>query len=225
MRILLIEDDADTAAYVAEGLTANGHEVEAVDEGPRGFLAAASGAFDILVVDRMVPRLDGLALVRRLRAAEVGTPVLFLTAMGEMEDRVAGLEAGGDDYLPKPFALPELLARIEALGRRARQSTAETVLRCGDVEMDLLRRSVTRAGDPVELMPREFQLLEYLLRNAGHVVTKTMLLETIWHLRFDPNTNVVEAHMSRLRGKLHRPSAGELITTIRGAGYRLGPPA
>ena len=151
-------------------------------------------------------------------------PVLFLTAMGEMEDRVAGLEAGGDDYLPKPFALPELLARIEALGRRARQSTAETMLRCGDLEMDLLRRWVTRSGDPVELQPREFQLLEYLLRNAGHVVTRTMLLEKVWHLRFDPTTNVVEAHISRLRRKLDRPFAGELITTIRGAGYRLGPP-
>ncbi|MGO1080831.1 response regulator transcription factor [Inquilinus sp. CA228] len=221
MRILLIEDDADT---VAEGLTANGHVVEAVDEGPRGFLAAASGAFELLVIDCMVPGLDGLALVRRLRAADVGTPVLFLTAMGGMEDRVAGLEAGGDDCLPKPFALPELLARVEALGRRARHGTAETALRCGDLEMDLLRRSVTRAGNPVELQPREFQLLEYLLRNAGRVVSKAMLLEHVWHLRFDPSTNVVAAHMSRLRGKLHRSAAGELITTIRGAGYRLGPP-
>lgn len=222
MRILLIEDGA-AAAAIAAGLSAHGHAVEAVDDGPRGILAAASGAFDLLVIDRA--GLDGLALVRRLRAAGVETPVLVLTATDGMADQVAALEAGGGDCLPKPFALPELLARIEVLGRRARRGMPQTVLRCGDVEMDLLRRAVTRAGDPVELQPREFQLLEYLLRNAGRVVTRTMLLENVWRLRFDPNTNVVAAHMSRLRSKLHRPSAGELITTIRGAGYRLGPPA
>jgi len=225
MRILLIEDDADTAAYVADGLTGRGHAVEAIAEGPRGLLAAAGGAFDLLIVDRMVPGLDGLALVRRLRAAGVRTPVLFLTALAEIDERVAGLAAGGDDYLTKPFALPELLARVDALGRRARQPPSETVLRVADLEVDLIRRTVTRSGQPVELQPREFQLLEYMMRNAGHVVTRTMLLEGVWNLRFDPSTNVVEAHMSRLRRKLDRPFAGELITTIRGAGYRLGPPA
>jgi two-component system OmpR family response regulator len=224
MRILLVEDDDETAAYITDGLTGAGHVVEAVNEGPRGFLAAASGAFDLLVVDRMIPGLDGLALMRRLRAADIDMPVLFLTALGEIDERVAGLAAGGDDYLTKPFALPELLARIEALGRRARQASGETVLRVADLEMDLIRRSVSRAGQSIELQPREFQLLEYLMRNAGHVVTRTMLLEQVWHLRFDPNTNVVEAHMSRLRAKLDRPFAAELITTIRGAGYRLGPP-
>jgi two-component system OmpR family response regulator len=224
LTILLIEDDADTAAYVADGLAGAGHRVETVAEGPRGFLAAAGGAFDLLIVDRMVPGLDGLALVRRLRAADIQTPVLFLTALGDIDERVAGLEAGGDDYLPKPFALAELLARVDALGRRARQASAETVLRVADLEVDLIRRTVIRAGQPIELQPREFQLLEYLLRNAGHVVTRTMLLEKVWHLRFDPTTNVVEAHVSRLRRKLDRPFAGELLTTIRGAGYRLGPP-
>ena len=225
MKILLIEDDAETAAYILRGLGEHGHVVDRAADGPDGLLRAVGGAYAVLVVDRMLPGLDGLGLVRALRAAGVKTPVLFLTALGGVGDRVAGLDAGGDDYLAKPFAFVELHARLQALARRPPLAAVQTVLTVADLQMDLLARRVTRAGQPVELQPREFQLLEYLMRNAGRVVTRTMLLEAVWDFHFDPKTNIVETHMSRLRGKLGREGAAELIHTVRGAGYVLRAPA
>lgn len=224
MKVLLIEDDADTAAYVARGLREHGHVVDVAVTGPNGLALALGGGHAVLVVDRMLPGLDGLGLVRALRAARVNTPVLFLTALGGVGDRVRGLDAGGDDYLAKPFAFAELHARLQALARRPPLASMETVLRVADLEMDLLKRRVTRAGQPVELQAREFQLLEYLMRNAGRVVTRTMLLEAVWDFHFDPRTNIVETHISRLRGKLAREGAPELIQTVRGAGYALHAP-
>lgn len=226
MRVLVIEDDAATADFICRGLREHGHGSDVAATGPDGlFLATGGGGavpFDALVVDRMLPGLDGLALVRALREAGVGTRVIFLTAMHGVGDRVAGLEAGGDDYLVKPFAFAELLARLHALLRRPTLTEAVTTLQVGDLELDLLRRSVTRDGQRVDLQPREFLLLEFLVRHADRVVTRTMLLEGVWDFHFDPRTNIVETHVSRLRGKLNR--AGELpdmIQTVRGAGYML----
>jgi two-component system OmpR family response regulator len=221
MKILLIEDDADTAAYIADGLKGSGHVVDQVADGSTGLSRAADGRYDVLIVDRMLPNLDGLSLVESLRRSGVGTPVLFLTALGGLDDRVSGLDAGGDDYLVKPFALAELAARVNALGRRPAIAATETVLRVGDLEMDLLKRTVTRQGKPIDLQPREFELLEYLLRHAGRVVTRTMLLENVWDFHFDPRTTVVETHMSRLRAKVDRSFDVELIQTVRGHGYTL----
>ncbi len=221
MRILLIEDDPETRDNVVEGLSGHGHDLAAEAEGRSGLLRAAGEAWDLLIVDRMLPGLDGLALVGTLRAGGVATPVLFLTAMGGIDDRVSGLNAGADDYLVKPFALAELAARVNALGRRPLRPAPETVLRVGDLELDLLARTVRRAGHKIELQPREFRLLEYLMRHAGQVVTRTMLLEQVWEFHFDPRTNIVEGHISRLRGKIDRPGGGELIHTVRGAGYCL----
>ena len=222
MKVLVIEDDAETAAYILRGLHEHGHVADHVADGQDGLLMAAGGGHDVLVVDRMLPGIDGLGLVRTLRGAGVKVPVLFLTALRGVGDRVQGLEAGGDDYVVKPFAFAELLARLNALVRRPPLSDAPTTLRVADLELDLLRRTVTRGGERVELQPREFRLLEFLVRHADRVVTRTMLLEGVWDFHFDPRTNIVETHISRLRGKISRGGTEpELIHTIRGSGYAL----
>jgi two-component system OmpR family response regulator len=221
MKILVIEDDAQTAAYIANGLKEHGHTVDLAGAGRDGLFLATGEVYDLLVVDRMLPELDGLTIVKTIRASGDKTPVLFLTALGGVDDRVTGLDAGGDDYLVKPFAFSELLARINALGRRPPINSAETVLRVENLEMDLLKRSVTRDGHAIELQPREFRLLEYLMRHTGQVVTRTMLLEYVWDFHFDPHTNVVETHISRIRSKVDKPFNLPLIHTVRGAGYRL----
>ncbi len=224
MKILLIEDDAETAAYIANGLKEHGHTVDLAATGRDGLFLAAGERYDLMIVDRMLPELDGLSVVKTVRGAGVKTPVLFLTALSGVDERVAGLEAGGDDYLVKPFAFSELLARINALARRPPLGATDTVLRVADLEMDLLSRRVSRGGRPLELQPREFKLLEYLMRHASQVVTRTMLLEHVWDFHFDPHTNVVETHISRLRAKVDKPFASPLIHTVRGAGYSLRPP-
>lgn len=225
MKILLVEDDAETAAYIVRSLKQHGHLADLATSGRDGLFMATGESYDVLVIDRMIPGMDGLSLVKALRSAEIRTPVLFLTTMSGIDDRVEGLNAGGDDYLVKPFAFSELLARISALGRRPPISETRTVLQVGDLEMDLLKRRVTRAGEAVDLQPREFQLLEFLMRHAEQVVTRTMLLEGVWEFHFDPKTNVVETHISRLRSKLDRGRERELIHTIRGSGYTLRAPA
>ncbi len=224
MKILLIEDDPETAAYVANGLKECGHTVDHAANGRDGLFLGAGEPYDVMIVDRMLPGLDGLAIVKTIRGAGVKTPVLFLTTLGGIDDRVEGLEAGGDDYLVKPFAFAELLARINALARRPPLIAVETRLRVADLEIDVLKRTVIRAGRRIDLQPQEFKLLEYLMRHADQVVTRTMLLENIWDFHFDPQTNVVETHVSRLRGKVDRGFGGELIHTIRGAGYCLRAP-
>jgi two-component system, OmpR family, response regulator len=221
MKLLVIEDDAETRDYVVKGLSEEGHLVASAASGDEGLFLAVGEAFDLLIVDRMLPRLDGVGLVKTLRGGGNNTPVLFLTALGDVDDRVRGLNAGGDDYLVKPFAFAELAARVAALGRRPPAATAETGFRVDDLELDLLSRTVRRGDRRVELQPREFRLLEYLMRHAGKVVTRTMLLESVWHFHFDPHTNVVESHISRLRGKLGKFGGTELIHTVRGAGYCL----
>lgn len=221
MRILVIEDDRAIGEYILQGLREEGHTADLCQNGREGLLTAQSSDFDVLVVDRMLPDLDGLSLVRTLRAAKNLTPVIFLTALGGIDDRIEGLNAGGDDYLVKPFAFGELSARINALARRPQLRETETVLCAGDLRMDLIRRSVTRGDAEIDLLPREFALLECLLRRKGRVQTRTMLLEAVWDLSFDPQTNVVESHVSRLRAKVDKPFATELIKTVRGAGYRI----
>ena len=223
MRILVVEDDQETAAYIARGLREHGHVVDTAANGQDGlFLATGGTSHDVLVIDRMLPGLDGLGLVRALRETGVKVPVLFLTALGGVGDRVRGLEAGGDDYLIKPFAFAELMARLQALARRPPLSDVPTRLAVGDLELDLLKRIVTRRGERVDLQPREFRLLEVLLRHADRVVTRTMLLEEVWDFHFDPKTNIVETHISRLRAKLSRGGQdAELIQTVRGSGYVL----
>jgi two-component system, OmpR family, response regulator len=225
MKVLLIEDDKETSAYIARGLREQGHIVDLAATGQDGLFLATDGGHDVLIVDRMLPGLDGIGLVQTLRQTGVKAPVLFLTALGGVGDRVRGLEAGGDDYLVKPFAFAELLARVNALARRPPLSDRPTVLRAGDLEMDLLKRTVMRGGKPVELQLREFQLLEFLMRNADRLVTRTMLLESVWDFHFDPKTNIVETHISRLRSKLSQRGGAELIYTMRGAGYVLRTPA
>lgn len=219
MKILVAEDDLETSAYVAQGLRELGHTLDVAHDGRDALMLAADGTYDVLILDRMMPGMDGIALIKALRAMEVTTPAIFLTALDGVGDRVQGLEAGGDDYLVKPFAFSELKARLAALARRPRQIAADTELAAGTVKMDLLARRVTRAGEVVELHPQEFKLLEYLLRHAGKVVTRTMLLEGVWGFHFDPKTSVVETHMSRLRAKIERPGSPPLIRTIRGSGY------
>jgi two-component system, OmpR family, response regulator len=219
MRILIIEDDRDAAQYLAKGLRESGHSAEVAEDGREGLLRAAVDQFDVLIVDRMLPNLDGLSLVQHLRKTGNATPVLFLSALGEVDDRVRGLRAGGDDYLTKPYAFSELLARIENLGRRRDQRAAATRLKVADLELDLLSRKATRAGHAIDLQPREFQLLETLMRHAGQVMTRTMLLEQVWNYHFDPQTNVIDVHISRLRQKIDRGFEPPLIHTIRGAGY------
>jgi two-component system OmpR family response regulator len=222
MRILLIEDDATTAAYVERALGECGYLVERVGDGRDGLFRATEGSYDLILLDRMLPGLDGLSVVAALRAAKVQTPVLILSALGQVDDRVKGLRAGGDDYLTKPFAFAELLARVEALLRRKSAPAQEvTRLSLGDLEMDLLRREVRRAGRLIELKPREFRLLEYLMRHAGQVVTRTMLLEGVWDYHFDPQTNVIDVHISRLRQKIDRGFEPPLLHTVRGAGYMM----
>ncbi len=225
MRILLVEDDKETAAYLHAGLQEEGFLVTCAFTGREGLFLANTGDFDLLIVDRMLPQLDGLSLVRTLRSARVQTPVLFLTTMSGVDDRVIGLNAGGDDYLVKPFAFSELVARIKALSRRPRGLSEQTCFRVADLELDLVSRSVKRAGVEISLQPREFRLLEYLMRHAGEVVTRTMLLEKVWDYHFDPHTNVVESQLSRLRTKIDRGFSHELIHTVRGAGYTLRAPS
>lgn len=224
MRVLVIEDDADTAAYISKGLRESGHVMDHAKDGKEGLFMAVEQRYDVVVVDRMLPLLDGLTIVQTLRSSGNKTPVLILSALGEIDDRVRGLRAGGDDYLVKPFAFSELLARLEALVRRARAETPETTLRVGDLEMDLLARVVKRAGQTIDLQPREFRLLEYLMRHQGQVVTRTMLLENVWDYHFDPQTNVIDVHVSRLRRKIDRAFEQSLLHTVRGAGYMLREP-
>lgn len=221
MKLLVIEDDRTTADYIVGGLRQEGHVVDHLADGREALAQAMSGGYDVMVVDRMLPGLDGLSLVKALRAAKVATPAIFLTAVGGVDDRIEGLQAGGDDYLVKPFAFGELSARIHALARRPQAAVQETVLTAGDLTMDLIRRKVTRAGVEIDLLPREFALLEHLLRRKGRVQTRTMLLEAVWDISFDPQTNVVETHISRLRSKIDKPFDRELLKTVRGAGYKI----
>ena len=225
MKLLLVEDDAETAGYIARSLKEHGHVVDVASTGRDGLFMAVGQSYDIMIVDRMLPEMDGLTVVKTLRGAGINAPVLFLTTMSGIDDRVDGLNAGGDDYLVKPFAFSELLARINALFRRPPLSQACTVLRVGDLEMDLLKRKVMRGGEQIDLQPREFQLLEFLMRHADQIVTRTMLLEGVWEFHFDPKTNVVETHISRLRAKVDRGRERELIQTVRGSGYSLRAPA
>ena len=229
MRILLIEDDPETSRFIRKGLEEAGHVLDHAGDGMQGLLLALDAEHDAVVVDRMLPGLDGLSIVRSLRAAGRNTPVLVLSALGEVDDRVEGLRAGGDDYLVKPFALAELTARLEALARRRSGSSdggsgPVTRFAVADLEMDLLARTVKRAGRAIELKPREFRLLEHLMRHAGQVVTRTMLLEAVWDYHFDPQTNVIDVHVSRLRRKVDRDFGPPLIHTVRGAGYVIRAP-
>ncbi len=224
MKILLIEDDPKAAANLCEGLAQEGHEVQVEPDGRAGLLTAASGKFAVLIIDRMLPELDGLALLRTLRGAGIQTPALFLTALGGLDDRLEGLRAGGDDYLVKPFAMAELAARVTALSRRSSAPVRATRLRIADLELERTTRTVWRAGRKIELKPREYEVLEYLLRHRGQVVTRTMLLEDVWGFHFVPQTSIVEAHISRLRSKLDSGFTPTLIHTYRGAGYKLDAP-
>src|SRR5579862_1935360 len=221
MKVLVIEDDREAAAYLVKGLGESGYVVDRAPDGREGLFLATSGTYDALIVDRMLPGMDGLSVIGALRAAEVRTPVLILSALGAVDDRVKGLRAGGDDYLVKPFAFSELLARIEALLRRGSGGPATTKLKTGDLEMDLLARTVHRGEQEIELLPREFRLLEFLMRHADQVVTRTMLLENVWDYHFDPQTNVIDVHISRLRQKIDKGFSKPLLHTVRGAGYRL----
>jgi two-component system OmpR family response regulator len=219
MRILIVEDDREAANYLVKALREAGHAVEHAADGDDGAHAVATGAFDVVVMDRMLPRRDGLSIVQEMRARGDETPVLVLSALGQVDDRVDGLKAGGDDYLTKPYAVSELLARVEALARRRRPGEVETSYRVGDLVLDRLSHTVTRAGEEIVLQPREFRLLEYLMKNAGQVVTRTMLLENVWDYHFDPQTNVIDVHMSRLRSKIDKGQDKPLLHTVRGAGY------
>jgi len=221
MKVLVVEDDRETAAYLVKGLSESGYAVDHSPDGRQGLFLASSGSYDAIVLDRMLPSLDGLAILGALRAAEIRTPALILSALGSVDDRVKGLRSGGDDYLVKPFAFSELLARIEALLRRGATTGAATKLHVADLELDLLTRTVRRGDKAIDLLPREFQLLEYLMRNAGHVVTRTMLLENVWDYHFDPQTNVIDVHVSRLRQKIDKNFERPLLHTVRGAGYCL----
>lgn len=224
MRILVVEDDAETAGYLTGGLEEEGHAVSWSRAGRDGLFMAMTENFDLLIIDRMLPELDGLTLVKTLRAAKIESPVLFLTTMSGIDDRVTGLNAGGDDYLVKPFAFSELVARVKALSRRPRGTTVDTQFKVADLELDVVKHVVKRAGHEIQLQPREFRLLEYLMRHAGQVVTRTMLLDNVWNYHFDPKTNVVESHLSRLRTKIDKGFTPELIHTVRGAGYCLRAP-
>jgi two-component system OmpR family response regulator len=221
MRILVLEDDKKTACFIRKGLTEAGHVAEVVPNGHDALFLATKDAFDLLVADRMVPGLDGLSTVKAIRAAGTKLPVIFLSAIAGVDDRVEGLEAGADDYLVKPFAFSELLARVNALSRRPPFQNEIQVLRVLDLELDLIRRRVIRAGKPIDLQPREFALLEVLMRNEGRVITRTMLLERVWELHFDPRTTVVETHISRLRTKIDKPFGRPLLHTVRNIGYSL----
>jgi two-component system, OmpR family, response regulator len=222
MRILIIEDDAEAAAYLQKALGEAGHVAEVARDGLEGLAKAQDDAFDVLVVDRMLPKLDGLSLIGNLRSQGVGTPTLILSALGQVDDRVKGLRAGGDDYLTKPYSFSELLARIESLARRKGNGAGEqTTYRVGPLELDRLAHKLTRNGKDIVLQPREFRLLEYLMKHAGQVVTRTMLLENVWDYHFDPQTNVIDVHISRLRAKIDKGTDAPLLQTVRGAGYMI----
>jgi two-component system OmpR family response regulator len=219
MRVLVVEDDGKAAGYLANALRESGHNAELASDGPTGYELARAGDYDVLIVDRMLPGRDGLSLIDGLRQEGVRTPVLILSALGGVDDRVKGLRAGGDDYLAKPYAFSELLARVEALARRSAPEKAETKYVVGDLVLDRLSHQVTRAGEPISLQPREYRLLEYLIMNVGQVVTRTMLLEHVWDYHFDPQTNVIDVHISRLRAKIDKNFDRPLLHTVRGAGY------
>ena len=221
MRILIVEDDTQASDAMCRGLSEAGHVCTTAPDGEEGLKQARGGEFDVMVVDRMMPRLDGVGMVEALRREGDQTPVLFLSALGEIDDRVTGLKAGADDYLVKPYALAELMARVEALARRRETGSVQTLLRVGDLEMDLIARTVHRQGKEIDLQPREFQLLEFLMRHAGQSVTRTMLLEKVWEYHFDPQTNVIDVHISRLRSKIDKGFDRPMLQTVRGAGYRL----
>jgi two-component system OmpR family response regulator len=221
MRILLVEDDKRTSDYILKGLGEAGHVADLLADGREALVQGLHETYEVIVLDRMLPGLDGLSVVKSLRAASVTTPVLFLTAVGGLDDRVDGLEAGGDDYLVKPFAFSELMARINALARRPPAQTERTILKVADLELDLIRRTCKRKGETIDLLPREFSLLEVLMRNEGKVLTRTMLLERVWDFHFDPQTSVVETHISRLRSKIDRPFGRALLHTVRHTGYSL----
>ena len=218
---MLVEDDEDTANYIVRGLSQAGHTIDHASNGRDGMMLAVGETYDVVILDRLLPQVDGLTVLRTMRASSISTPVLLLTAIGGIDDRVEGLEAGGDDYLVKPFAFAELAARVNALARRPPTRELMTILRVADLELDLLSRRATRRGRRIDLQPREFKLLEYLMRHAGRVVTRTMLLENVWDFHFDPKTNIVETHISRLRGKVDRGFGHDLIHTARGAGYSI----
>ena len=223
MRILLVEDDPHTAGFIAKGLREDGHSVDHADNGKDGLFLATTETYDAIVLDRMLPQLDGMTVLKTLRGANNATPTLLLTALGDVEHRVEGLRAGADDYLVKPFAYAELSARLDSLARRGTGGSGEPVrLHVGDLELDLLKREAVRGGKVIELQPREFRLLEYLMRQADRVVTRTMLLEAVWDYHFDPQTNVIDVHISRLRQKIDHGFTTPLLHTVRGAGYRLG---
>ena len=221
MNILIVEDDRQTASFIQKGLVEAGYVVDHAANGEDGLHLALTGNYDALIVDRMLPKRDGLSLIQHLRSTGMQTPVLILSALGEVDNRVDGLRAGGDDYLVKPYAFSELLARLQALLRRVQPQQEQTLLKVRDLEMDLLKRRVTRAGTVISLQPREFNLLEYFMRHAGQVVTRTMLLEKVWDYHFDPQTNVIDVHISRLRAKIDKGFDRAMLQTVRGAGYRL----
>jgi two-component system, OmpR family, response regulator len=224
MRLLIIEDDSDSAAYLVKAFREEGHVADHAADGLGGYAMAEGAGYDVLIVDRMLPRMDGLSVIRSLREQGDQTPALILSALGQVDDRVKGLRAGGDDYLTKPYAFSELLARVEVLARRkggAASAAEATSYRVADLDLDRLARRVTRAGEEITLQPREFRLLEYMMKNAGQVVTRTMLLENVWDYHFDPQTNVIDVHISRLRGKIDKPPHAPLLQTVRGAGYAL----
>ena len=222
MKILIVEDNERMARFVTKGLTEAGHTADHAENGRDGLFLAVSERYDVIIMDRMLPgNIDGLAIIDALRKADNNTPILILSALGDVDERIKGLRAGGDDYLTKPFAFGELLARIDVLSRRRRQDTAQTTLEVGDLRIDLLARKVSRGARPIQLQPREFKLLEYLMRHAGQVVTRTMLLENVWDYHFDPETNVVDVHISKLRQKIEADTEPQLLRTVRNAGYML----
>ena len=221
MKLLVVEDDREAAAFLVKGLKESGHTVDHAADGREGLMLATTERFDAIILDRMLPGMDGLAIVAALRASDNATPVLILSALDQVDDRVRGLKAGGDDYLTKPYAFSELMARLESLLRRGAGGKTETKLKVGELEIDLLARTVRRGAAEIELLPREFRLLEYLARNAGHVVTRTMLLEQVWDYHFDPQTNVIDVHISRLRQKIDKGFTKPMLHTVRGAGYCL----
>jgi two-component system OmpR family response regulator len=221
MRILVVEDDREAASWLVKGLREAGHVADLAGDGETGLALAREGSHDAIIMDRMLPRMDGLTVIETLRREGVMTPVLILSALGDVDDKVTGLRSGGDDYLAKPYAFAELLARLEGLHRRHASEPPQTRLKVADLEMDLLARTVHRAGKAIPLQPREFKLLEYLMRNAGRVVTRTMLLENVWDYHFDPQTNVIDVHVSRLRSKIDKDFGKPLLQTVRGAGYSI----
>ncbi len=221
MKILVVEDDKEAAKWLQKGLSEHGHVVDLAHDGNKGLELALEQSHDVIIMDRMLPGIDGLSIIKTLRSENMTTPVLVLSALGEVDDKVAGLRAGGDDYLAKPFAFTELVARVETLRRRQTTAANETRLKVADLEIDLLARTARRAGENILLQPREFKLLEYLMRNAGSVVTRTMLLENVWNYHFDPQTNVIDVHISRLRGKIDKEFDEPLLHTVRGAGYTI----